>query len=136
MATDEIVSPKMVLFFRSLLILSLLFAVSGGIYAEIVIQYMSEDWQNIYVWNGDRGFFQTIEEVKNTSNLLIISLVIALIALLGILLYCVIGMFFFHKRARFVNLLAGIILFPLTPLLGLTIMLPLEYLFYQASSIC
>jgi hypothetical protein len=133
METDKFVAPKMVLFFRSLIIASLAFAIIGAVYAEVAVGYVSEDWQNLYSWRDDGGVFDIIE---NYENIYVVILMIILFAFLIIwMIYSAIGLFLFHKIARKLNLYLWCFVFLLYPLLGLQIYFPIEYFFYELSNL-
>lgn len=133
METDKFVAPKMVLFFRSLIIASFAFAIIGAIYIEFAVGYMSEDWQNLYAWNGDSGVFDIIENYQ--SIYVVVLMIILFVFLIIWVIYSAIGLFLFHKIARKLNLYLWCFAFLICPFLGIQIYLPLEYLFYELSSL-
>ena len=123
-------------FFRVLLVASFLGIVAGA-FISIFPGNISEDWRTITTWNGNGGFYESLDvSAFPTSIVGRIGLIALLVVVLLVLVGVYVGLFLFWRYARLCNLLLTILFVLIAPWAGLVVLLPLEASIYDFTMLC
>ncbi len=120
--------------FRILVLASLLSTIGGIAVQFSAVEQVSHDWKTLLEWHGDGGLFERLpDEVSESSGGLVLGVFVAFVAFA---LVAQIGMLFFWPFARLGFLVTTLIWTAMLPMMGLSVMLPIEGMLYGIATLC
>lgn len=116
--------------FRTLVILSLVIPICGGAYTYLTLESYSQDWQDLFTWNGDGA----ILGLNNNSSSLELVYDAFTSILIILILISTIGLLLFKRWARTLTVFIISISLLFSLILGLSVMTPIETFTYELSA--
>lgn len=105
---------------------------AGILYALVAESFFPQDWQDLMAWNGNGSVFpENLREASVPIGILIGA--ITLFALISTANQ--VFLLFFWKPARSIYLASCIIQYPMILLFGLSILSPVEVMFYEMAAL-
>ena len=117
--------------FRISVVAPLLLSLAGVVYAFFAEATFSQDWKDIFAWNGDGGLIpHSLEDASIGTWIFVLTVgTVALVAFLNQIL-----LFFYWRRSRLIFVITSAFLYPAMLFLGLSILTPVEYVLYELSA--
>lgn len=117
--------------FRLSVVVPFILTVAAVIYAFWAEASFSQEWKDIFAWNGDGGMIPySMDDASIATWIFVLTLSLtAIVAMLNQILF-----FFCWKPSRMIFLITNILMYPAILLLGLSVLAPVEYMLYQLSA--